>query len=92
MQAKIEDYFTHHYHQVSDEYEDGMDFSGAILDTAALFYIATSLANSEQFAHWYENREFKYLRDIQLSDPDAENGYGVPAPHPFSKSDDGLRD
>ena len=92
MQAKIEDYFTHHYHQVSDEYEDRMDFSGAILDTAALFYIATSLANSEQFAHWYENREFKYLRDVQLSDPDAENGYAVPAPHPFSKSDDGLRD
>ncbi len=66
MEAQANSYFSKRYHQPADEYTDEMDFSGALLDTASLYLIGRELANSSEFAHWYNGKEFKHLRDAQL--------------------------
>jgi len=67
MDAQADDYFEHRYHQVADEYSDSMDVSGALLDVMALYLTGQVLANSSEFAQWYDGKEFKPLRDAQFA-------------------------
>ena len=67
MDAQADDYFGHRYHQVADEYSVSMDVSGALLDVMALYLTGQALANSSEFAQWYDDKEFKPLRDAQLA-------------------------
>ncbi len=61
--AQAQDYIDNRYHQPSDEYNPDWDLSGAAQDIYLYFDIANRLANERNFPNWFEDNEFKAVRD-----------------------------
>jgi Zn-dependent M28 family amino/carboxypeptidase len=61
--AAAADYRANRYHQPSDEYDPGWDWSGAIRDLQIYYRIGRELAESDAWPNWYEGDEFRAIRD-----------------------------
>lgn len=62
-----DDYFDHHYHQPSDEYNPDWDMSGPVEDLQAYFEFGNRLANSRDWPNWYVSNEFRTVRDKSMA-------------------------
>ncbi len=60
------DYFAHHYHQVSDEYNANWDMSGPVEDLKAFYRFGNILANGKDWPNWYKGNEFRPVRDATM--------------------------
>ena len=60
-------YTANDYHQVSDEITDKWDYSGIEQDLGIFTNFIDDLANSGEYPNWYENNEFRAIRDKSLS-------------------------
>ena len=59
------DYTLYHYHQPSDEYSDDWDMSGIEQTIDTIFNVSFNLSNSDDWPNWYEDNEFRSIRDKQ---------------------------
>ena len=59
------DYTLNHYHQPSDEYSDDWDMSGIEQTIDTIFNVSFNLSNSDDWPNWYEDNEFRSIRDKQ---------------------------
>ena len=59
------DYTLNHYHQPSDEYSDDWDMSGIEQTIDTIFNVSFYLSNSDDWPNWYEDNEFRSIRDKQ---------------------------
>ena len=64
---KVQDYWTNHYHQPSDEYHSADDAEGLVQDTKLYFELGLKLANETGFPNWKPGSEFKEIRDKSMS-------------------------
>ena len=53
------------YHQPSDEYSDDWDMTGIEQTIDTIFNVSLNLANSDMWPNWYEDNEFRSIRDKQ---------------------------
>jgi len=60
------DYVTNRYHKPSDEFDPGWDSRGALEDLTLLYQVGFEVANSQQWPAWYENSEFRMVREASL--------------------------
>jgi Zn-dependent M28 family amino/carboxypeptidase len=56
-------YTSENYHKPSDEYYEGFNAEGVMLDAQVLFEIGFTLANESTFPQWKEGSEFKAIRE-----------------------------
>lgn len=61
-------YRDERYHKPADEYDNSWDLSGIELTSEILFHLGYDLANSQDWPNWYENAEFRPLRDAMLAE------------------------
>ena len=59
------DYTLNHYHQPADEYSDDWDMSGIEQTIDTIFNVSFNLSNSDDWPNWYEDNEFRSIRDKQ---------------------------
>ena len=59
------DYTLNDYHQPSDEYSDDWDMTGIEQTIDTIFNVSFNLANSDEWPNWYEDNEFRSIRDKQ---------------------------
>ena len=64
---KLYDYTLNKYHSVNDEYDESWNLEGLEQNINTIFSISLQLANSNSWPNWYENNEFRAIRDLQLS-------------------------
>ncbi len=57
-EARVVDYETRRYHQPSDEYDPGWDWSGAVQDAELLLRSGLAIANADALPAWHEGDEF----------------------------------
>lgn len=57
------DYTLNDYHQPSDEYSDDWDMTGIEQTIDTIFNVSLNLANSDMWPNWYEDNEFRSIRD-----------------------------
>jgi len=57
------EYTSKHYHQPSDEYLPGWDFTGIADDAQLLHAVGRNLANSSDWPNWSDDSEFRSIRD-----------------------------
>ena len=60
----IEQYQMDAYHGVADEYDKSWNLDGLNQTIDVIFNISNELANSSQWPNWYEDNEFKSIRDL----------------------------
>lgn len=65
-EAKANEYTEKHYHQASDEYDDGWNVDGGIKDMELLFRVGKELVYGRRWPAWKSTSEFKPIRDKQL--------------------------
>jgi len=61
------DYYTHRYHQPSDEWSPAWDLSGEVEDVNLLWRWGEDLANSTRWPGWHQGSEFKAIRDASAA-------------------------
>jgi Zn-dependent M28 family amino/carboxypeptidase len=61
-----DEWIAEYYHQVSDEYSEEWDLTGAVDDLHLFFLIGHKLANESTFPSWNEGTEFKAKRDAMM--------------------------
>ncbi|HYD12220.1 MAG TPA: M28 family peptidase [Allosphingosinicella sp.] len=61
--AASQDYRTHRYHQVGDEYNPNWDWAGALTDVRVYYEVGRALAMSTEWPNWYQNDAFRAIRD-----------------------------
>ena len=64
--ATRSDYLAKRYHQPSDEYSDGWDWSGAVQDLKLYHNLGVELANAKSWPGWLPDSEFKAVRDASM--------------------------
>ena len=52
------------YHGVADEYNEMWNLDGLNQTIDVIFNISNELANSSQWPNWYEDNEFRSIRDL----------------------------
>jgi Zn-dependent M28 family amino/carboxypeptidase len=62
-QAARDDYRTNRYHQPTDEFDPNWDVSGPVSDFEIAFGVGKTLANSDTWPNWYNDNEFRAIRD-----------------------------
>lgn len=62
-QERLDEYLENDYHQPTDEYDPDWDLSGMVADTRLFFRLGKHLANSEEWPNWFEDSEFRAIRD-----------------------------
>lgn len=62
-EAQERDYEANRYHQPSDEYDPGWDWSGAIADLELYARMGAWLANGAEWPNWMPDSEFRAVRD-----------------------------
>lgn len=55
-----------HYHQPSDSYDPGWDWSGALQDLHFFYRVGDRLARGTSWPNWYTDDEFRAARDAVL--------------------------
>jgi Zn-dependent M28 family amino/carboxypeptidase len=66
-QAVRDDYRNHHYHQPSDEFNPAWDVTGPVDDLLVLYTLGDTLANSDRWPNWYQDNEFRAIRDKTMA-------------------------
>jgi len=61
--AAFDDYGKNRYHQVADEFKDGMPVEGVVADLEALYKVGSKLAGETTWPQWSADSEFKAVRD-----------------------------
>jgi Zn-dependent M28 family amino/carboxypeptidase len=61
----VDNYFTHDYHQVTDDYRNNWDFSGGVQDIQLLFLVGREIAQGVT-PTWNAGSEFKAAGDQRL--------------------------
>lgn len=61
--AAFDDYGKNRYHQVADEFKDGMPVAGAVADLEALYKVGSKIAGESSWPQWAADSEFKAARD-----------------------------
>jgi Zn-dependent M28 family amino/carboxypeptidase len=61
--AAAANYRAHRYHQPSDEYDPGWDWSGALHELGIFYQIGRELADSTDWPNWNSGDEFRAIRD-----------------------------
>lgn len=61
-----DEWLSHHYHQVSDEYRDDWDFSGIAEDARAVFLVGRRVADADEPPRWSPGDEFEAARKRSL--------------------------
>ncbi|WP_313914749.1 M28 family metallopeptidase [Tahibacter sp.] len=59
----FDDYGKNRYHQVADEYRDGMPLDGVIADLEVMYKVGSKLAGEASWPQWAADSEFKAARD-----------------------------
>lgn len=60
------EYTSNLYHQVADEVYEDWNYDGIAEDIDIFYSMTKDLANSREFPNWYENNEFRSIRDNSL--------------------------
>jgi len=60
------EYINLKYHGVEDEYDPSWDLDGFEQTINTIFNISYDLSNSNKWPNWYEDNEFRAIRDAQL--------------------------
>lgn len=63
-----EEYVKERYHRPGDEYDSSWDLTGLEQLSETFFELGLSIANGDEWPNWYENAEFRALRDEMLKD------------------------
>lgn len=61
-----EGYNSRHYHQPSDEWQDGWDLSGMVEDVRLVFLLAARAAEVKEMPRWRKGDEFEAARERSL--------------------------
>jgi len=61
-----DEWLSHHYHQVSDEYREDWDFSGIAEDARASFLVGHRVADADEPPRWNPGDEFEAARQRSL--------------------------
>lgn len=61
-----ENYTKVRYHQPSDEYDHTWDLTGIVQLSEIFYEMGNRMANSRDWPNWYENAEFRALRDDMM--------------------------
>lgn len=65
-ERRLARYDERDYHQPSDEYEPGIDLSGAVQQARLVFLVGYDVAQGDAFPEWFESSEFKPARDRMM--------------------------
>ncbi|MBR0552621.1 M28 family metallopeptidase [Stakelama marina] len=58
-----QDYTDNRYHKPQDEYDPNWNWSGAVEDLDIYYELGRELAQGDIWPNWYENAEFRSIRD-----------------------------
>jgi Zn-dependent M28 family amino/carboxypeptidase len=61
--AQLDDYYTHHYRQPSDQYSPDWDVRGALDDLTLYYEVGFRVASTRRFPRWYPNSEYRESRE-----------------------------
>ena len=61
-----ENYRKNAYHNVADEYSEDWDLDGLIQSIDSIYEISSNLSNNNMWPNWYEDNEFRAIRDLSL--------------------------
>jgi Zn-dependent M28 family amino/carboxypeptidase len=64
--ARSDEWLANNYHQVTDEFSEDWDLSGALQDISVWFRMGAELAYSDAWPQWNEGTEFKAIRDASM--------------------------
>ncbi|MDE2561296.1 MAG: M28 family peptidase [Sphingomonadales bacterium] len=67
-EAAADDYVRNRYHQPSDQYSDGWDWSGIVEDVGMYYELGRMLAMSTDWPDWHKGDEFRAVRDKSLEE------------------------
>jgi Zn-dependent M28 family amino/carboxypeptidase len=65
-ERRLSEYDARHYHQPSDEYEPGIDLSGAVQQARLMMLVAYDIVEDQAMPQWFETSEFKPARDRMM--------------------------
>ncbi len=65
--ARYDDFYAQRYHKPGDEYDPAWDVSGSIEDLRLLFEVGAKVANDPGWPEWYEDNEFRAVRDASAA-------------------------
>jgi Zn-dependent M28 family amino/carboxypeptidase len=66
---KVDEFFNHDYHKVTDVVNSAWDLSGAVEDTQMLFLVGYDVAQGKRYPKWKAGSEFKAKRDAIMQAP-----------------------
>lgn len=61
-EEQIQNYWKNAYHKPSDQYLEGLDFSGNAEDAKLFFRVGMMISENEEYPEWSSKSEFKHLR------------------------------
>lgn len=61
-------YRAERYHKPSDEYEGEWDMRGFVQSTRLMYDVAREVTDSEDWPNWYEDNEFRSIRDEMMGE------------------------
>ena len=64
--VKLGWFMANHYHQVSDEYHDGLDFNSAVEDLELYYATGKLLVDGNDWPNWVEKSPYRIKRDKLL--------------------------
>jgi Zn-dependent M28 family amino/carboxypeptidase len=64
----LANYEEHHYHQPSDEYDDGWNLSGIVDDVNLIKDLVYGLANSNEWPEWKSDSNYSIIREETRND------------------------
>jgi len=61
-------YRAERYHKPADEYEGEWDMRGFVQSTRLMYDVARQVTDSQDWPNWYEDNEFRSVRDEMMAD------------------------
>ncbi len=61
-------YRAERYHKPADEYDGEWDMRGFVQSTQLMYDVARQVTDSEDWPNWYEDNEFRSVRDEMMAD------------------------
>ncbi|WP_440957962.1 M28 family metallopeptidase [Oceanicaulis sp. LC35] len=56
------------YHKPADEFDPNWDMGGFVQSTELMYRVSRQLTDSEDWPNWYEDNEFRAIRDAMMQD------------------------
>jgi Zn-dependent M28 family amino/carboxypeptidase len=66
LTAKSDEYLRNRYHSPRDEIDEDWDLRGLVQDIELYFGIGLEVADSDNWPNWYEDNEFRSIRERSL--------------------------